>query len=67
MLVVAVLRWVARLVDSGLSRVFLVPDWRDASPVPTANFSVKEKDEASLFRPCGRGFAECLYSPICRG
>jgi len=32
-----------------------------------ANFSVKEKDEASPFRACGRGFAECLHSPICRG
>ena len=31
------------------------------------NFSVKEKDEASLFRECGMGFVECLHSPICRG
>ncbi len=32
-----------------------------------ANFSVKEKDEASLSRACGAGFAGCLHSPICRG
>jgi len=32
-----------------------------------ANFSVKEKDGASLFRECGTGFAECLHSPFCRG
>ena len=31
------------------------------------NFSVKEKDEASPSRECGRGFAECLRSPFCRG
>ena len=30
------------------------------------NLSVKEKDEASPFRECGAGFAECLHSPICR-
>ncbi len=32
-----------------------------------ANFSVKEKDEASLLRECRAGFVECLHSPICRG
>ena len=32
-----------------------------------ANFSVKEKDEASPSRECVAGFAECLHSPICRG
>ena len=32
-----------------------------------ANFSVKEKDEASPPRECVAGFAECLHSPICRG
>ena len=32
-----------------------------------ANFSVKEKDEASLFRECGIGAVECLHSPFCRG
>jgi hypothetical protein len=32
-----------------------------------ANFSVKEKDEASLSRECVAGFADCLHSPICRG
>jgi hypothetical protein len=32
-----------------------------------ANFSVKEKDEASPPRECGAGFAGCLHSPICRG
>jgi hypothetical protein len=32
-----------------------------------ANFSVKEKDEASPSRACGAGFDECLHSPICRG
>ena len=32
-----------------------------------ANFSVKEKDEASPLRECAMGFAECLHSPICRG
>ena len=32
-----------------------------------ANFSVKEKDEASPSRACVAGFPECLHSPICRG
>src|SRR5260370_30511036 len=32
-----------------------------------ANFSVKEKDEASLPRGCAAGFVGCLHSPICRG
>ena len=32
-----------------------------------ANFSVKEKDEASPSRECGAGFVGCLHSPICRG
>jgi hypothetical protein len=32
-----------------------------------ANFSVKEKDEASPVRECAPGFDECLHSPICRG
>src|SRR5664279_1199922 len=32
-----------------------------------ANFSVKEKDEASLSRVCVAGFADCLHSPFCRG
>jgi hypothetical protein len=32
-----------------------------------ADFSVKEKDEASPSRECGAGFAGCLHSPICRG
>ncbi len=32
-----------------------------------ADFSVKEKDEASPTRGCARGFDECLHSPICRG
>jgi hypothetical protein len=32
-----------------------------------ANFSVKEKDEASPLRECAMGFPECLHSPICRG
>jgi hypothetical protein len=27
----------------------------------------QEKDEASRFRECGIGFAECLHSPFCRG
>jgi hypothetical protein len=31
-----------------------------------ADFSVKEKDEASLARECAPGFVECLHSPICR-
>ena len=30
-----------------------------------ANFSVKEKDEASPSRACVAGFADCLHSPIC--
>ena len=30
------------------------------------DFSVKEKDEASPFRGCEAGFAECLHSPFCR-
>lgn len=32
-----------------------------------ADFSVKEKDEASLFRERGQDSIECLHSPICRG
>jgi hypothetical protein len=32
-----------------------------------ADFSVKEKDEASPVRGCVAGFPECLHSPICRG
>jgi hypothetical protein len=32
-----------------------------------ANFSVKEKDEASPPRECVAGFVGCLHSPICRG
>ena len=36
-------------------------------PCPEANFSVKEKDEASPSRECVAGFADCLHSPICRG
>ena len=32
-----------------------------------ANFSVKEKDEASPSRVRVAGFAGCLHSPICRG
>ena len=32
-----------------------------------ANFSVKEKDEASLSRERVAGFADCLHSPFCRG
>lgn len=32
-----------------------------------ANFSVKEKDEASPARVCALGSAECLHSPFCRG
>jgi hypothetical protein len=32
-----------------------------------ANFSVKEKDEASLSRECGAGFVGCLHSPFCGG
>jgi hypothetical protein len=36
-------------------------------PLCGINFSVKEKDEASLFRECGMGSAECLHSPFCRG
>ena len=37
------------------------------SPVRVANFSVKEKDEASPSREFGAGFDDCLHSPICRG
>ena len=36
-------------------------------PCARANFSVKEKDEASLSRACAVGFADCLHSPFCRG
>jgi hypothetical protein len=32
-----------------------------------ADFSVKEKDEASLPRECVAGYVGCLHSPICRG
>jgi hypothetical protein len=42
-------------------------DRRDAWPALGADFSVKEKDEASPVRGCVAGFPECLHSPICRG
>jgi hypothetical protein len=35
--------------------------------VRAADFSVKEKDEASPVRECVPGFDECLHSPFCRG
>jgi hypothetical protein len=43
---------------------FYPPSTNDQPP-DSANFSVKEKDEASPSRECGMGFAECLHSPIC--
>jgi hypothetical protein len=64
-------RFYARSQDIGLAvlvRVIHV-DWRQARCLcyAGANFSVKEKDEASPSRECVAGLAECLHSPICRG
>jgi hypothetical protein len=53
-------RFQARSQDIGLA--VLVMALSDG-----ADFSVKEKDEASLARECALGFVECLHSPICRG
>ena len=50
----------ARSQDTGLAVLVVIP-------LCGINFSVKEKDEASLFRECGMGSAECLHSPFCRG
>ena len=63
-------RFQARSQDIG-SAVLVPAHWKERQIEPVllrgANFSVKEKDEASPPRGCGAGFAECLHSPICRG
>ena len=62
-------RFQARSQDIGLAvlvMAFIAGEARRLSCVE-ANFSVKEKDEASPSRECGAGFAGCLHSPICRG
>jgi len=53
-------RFEAPSQDTGLAVLVVVIDLM-------TNFSVTEKDEASLARECAPGFAECLHSPFCRG
>ena len=62
-------RFQARSQDIGLAVLVaaLKPGTGRTPVLLRANFSVKEKDEASPPRGCARGFAECLHSPICRG
>ena len=62
-------RFQARSQDIGLAVLVVALIARQAGNLRRfgANFSVKEKDEASLSRECVAGFAECLHSPFCRG
>jgi hypothetical protein len=62
-------RFQARSQDIGLAVLVAALIARQARCLTCAraNFSVKEKDEASLSRACAVGFADCLHSPICRG
>ena len=62
-------RFQARSQDIGLVVLVVVFRPGEASCLSSygANFSVKEKDEASPPRGCEAGFDECLHSPICRG
>ena len=59
----------ARSQDIGLAVLVVALDAGQARRLSyvEANFSVKEKDEASPSRECAAGFAECLHSPFCRG
>ena len=62
-------RFHARSQDIGLAVLVMAlhAEQADACAALGADFSVKEKDEASPSRECGAGFAGCLHSPICRG
>jgi hypothetical protein len=62
-------RFQARSQDIGWAVLVVALDAGQAGRLSCveANFSVKEKDEASSSRECGAGFAGCLHSPICRG
>ena len=62
-------RFKARSQDIGLAVLVMAVSFGPALrwSVRAADFSVKEKDEASLARECVPGFDECLHSPICRG
>ena len=62
-------RFQARSQDIGLAVLVVAFDVEQAGCLSNveANFSVKEKDEASPSRECAAGFAECLHSPFCRG
>ena len=61
-------RFQARSQDIGLAMLVMAVRAGSAVrwPVRVADFSVKEKDEASRARECAPGFLECLHSPICR-
>ena len=62
-------RFQAPSQDIGLAVLVMAPKAGQAGRLSYfgADFSVKEKDEASPWRECVAGFAECLHSPICRG
>jgi len=62
-------RFQARSQDIGWAVLVMAVDVGQAGRLSCveANFSVKEKDEASPPRECGAGFVGCLHSPICRG
>ena len=62
-------RFQARSQDIGLAVLVAAFEARQAKCLSCfgANFSVKEKDEASPLRECVAGLAECLHSPNCRG
>ena len=60
-------RFQARSQDIGLAVLVtaLIASQAGCRFCSEANFSVKEKDEASPSRECVAGFADCLHSPIC--
>ena len=62
-------RFQARSQDIGLAVLVMALDAGEAGCLSgvEANFSVKEKDEASPSCECEAGFVGCLHSPICRG
>ena len=62
-------RFQARSQDIGLAVLVTAIIVRQAECLVRceANFSVKEKDEASPSPEWVVGFADCLHSPICRG
>ena len=60
-------RFQARSQDIGLAVLVtaLIASQAGCRFCSEANFSVKEKDEASPSREFVAGFADCLHSPIC--